>query len=140
MSNENKNPNMLAQRRPGQPGQQQGRPPPALMKMAAMIWKKSATRPQGQLTKQQAIQVAAKIWRQRQMQGQNPMTGQQMPPGAQRGRGMAPGMAPGMGRGGMPPGAAGRGMAPGSAGRGRGMMNPGMMNPGMMTPQMQAQM
>ena len=46
--------------------QQQQRPPPALLKMAAMIWRKSADRPQGQFTKPQALAVAKKIWVTRQ--------------------------------------------------------------------------
>ena len=84
------------------------RPPPALLKMAAMIWKKSANRPEGQFTKQQAFQVAKKVWMQRQAAGQNPAA-------MGRGRGGPAGRGMPAGARGMPAG--GRGMP---AGRGRG--------------------
>ena len=90
--------------------------------MAAMIWKKSENRPQGQFTKQQAFQVAKKVWMQRQAAGQNPaaMGRGRGGPGAGAGRGMPAGGRgmPAGGRG-MPAGGRGRG-GQAAAGRGRG--------------------
>ena len=44
----------------------QRRVPPQVMKLAKQIWQKSAQRPEGQLTQQQALGAAVKLFRQRQ--------------------------------------------------------------------------